>query len=285
MSFIRGMLAIQDYAACQELTSNELSLLLAIFRVYNDRRWPQEAQRIGNNELLSHCTFHGSARDKVLRQTRERLQERGLITYEKGTPYGPLPLYSICWEALGLADETPAAQPMEQPATQHAPQDTTQHSAQMGGMSGGNYDNIKNINGDGNINPVVTSGSPQRGSHTVAPARARGGTYTDANGAEMPCRYDWGWLASPKARAAVAQRIIDAMTGPMDAAGLHGTLCDLMAQGMPPELAEDCARQGLGALRMMARLKTLCMLRGWTEETNQKAVLAAVIGGHDRRCQ
>ena len=149
MNFIRGMLAIQDYAARQEMSSNELSLMLAIFRVYNDRRWPSEAQRIGNNELLSHCTFHGSARDKVLRQTRERLQERGLITYEKGTPYGPLPLYSIRWEALGLADETPAAQPAEQdaaqPTAQPAAQHSAQHTAQKGGMFAAENDN-KNIN-------------------------------------------------------------------------------------------------------------------------------------------
>ncbi len=279
MNFIRGMLAIQDYAARQEMSSNELSLMLAIFRVYNDRRWPSEAQRIGNNELLSHCTFHGSARDKVLRQTRERLQERGLITFEKGTPYGPMPLYGIRWEALGVAEETPAAQPAEQDSARHAAQDTAQHSAQhtaqKGGMFAAENDN-KNINIKANAD-VDT--------HTAAHARARGGTYTDADGKEKPCRYDWGWRASARARAAVAQRILDGMTSSMDCGGLHDKLCELMALGMPPELAEDCAAQGLSASRLMARLQTLCMLRGWTEDANRQASLAAVMRGRDRRCQ
>lgn len=284
MNFIRGMLAIQDYAARQEMSSNELSLMLAIFRVYNDRRWPLEPQRIGNNELLSHCTFHGSARDKVLRQTRERLQERGLITFEKGAPYGPMPLYEIRWEALGVAEETPAAQPSEQDSAQQAAQDTAQHSAHMGGMSGGDNDNnIKNINKDLNQNDAETVPF-DRGTHTAVVARAREGTYTDPDGMARPCRYDWGWLASGRARAAVAQRIMDGMTGPMDAGGLHGTLCELMALGMPPELAEDCAAQGLGARRLMARLRALCMLRGWTEEAEQQRQAAEALRGC-RRCQ
>lgn len=205
MNFIRGMLAIQDCAARQELSSNDMALLLAIFRVYNDRHWPSEPQRIGNNELLSHCTFHGSARDKVLRQTRERLQERGLITYEKGTPYGPLPLYSIRWEALGLADETPAAQPMEQPTAQHAPQDTAQHSAQTGGMFDPENDKIININ----INDQQTE--PAAAVTNVCVSGGRTHTMPAAwfNPGKPDGPDDGAWKYSERARCAIAQRMID----------------------------------------------------------------------------
>lgn len=207
MNFIRGMLAIQDYAARQEMSSNELSLMLAIFRVYNDRRWPLEPQHIGNNELLSHCTFHGSARDKVLRQTRERLQERGLITFEKGTPYGPMPLYEIRWEALGVAEEPPAAQPAEQDSAQHAAQDTAQHSAHMGGMPGGDHDNnIKNINKD-----LKTTGKQAVAQEHVCVSGA--GTHTAPARWFDPSRPDGAddeaWRYSSRARCAIAQRMIE----------------------------------------------------------------------------
>lgn len=260
---LKALFAAQDYAAREELSSNELSLLLAILRVYNSRRWPLEAQRIGNNELLSHCTFSGSARDKVLRQTREKLQRRGVITFVKGSPYGPQPVYGVCWEALGIACE---------PAAQNENQDSAQMGGMLGGMpSRGDGDNNININKD------ETSHTNEEWRDRAYRARARG-DYADMRGEKRPCRFDGAWRFSPRARAAVAQRLLEgfaAAGGVAISDNAHATLCELMALGMPPEWAEDALEVGLPCSRWLARLRTYANLRGFTREAAEAARLQA----------
>lgn len=66
-------------------------------------------------------------------------------------------------------------------------------------------------------------------------------TYTDENGQQQPCRFDGAFLTSERARGAVAQRIISQFFGDVDMIGAQETLCGFLGNGMPPELAEDCA--------------------------------------------
>lgn len=97
INFIRAFTAIQDYASSEELSSNELVLLLALFRAMNDRYWPDGMVGITNNQLLVYTTFAGSKRDETLRQARARLVERGVILYTPGVAYKSRPEYGINW--------------------------------------------------------------------------------------------------------------------------------------------------------------------------------------------
>lgn len=109
VNFVRATLAIQDYACREELSSNELSLLLAIFRVLNDQRFPEGMIEISNRRLLEKTTFNGSRRDWTLRETRQKLADRGVITFTAGDRRAQNPAYRINWEALGLAVEAESA--------------------------------------------------------------------------------------------------------------------------------------------------------------------------------
>lgn len=118
-----------------------------------------------------------------------------------------------------------------------------------------------------NGNPTETQGKPTEAkkqetgyrkqdegngaSHTekdppqVKDARARESGYVDPDGEIRPCRYDAAWMTSSRARAAVAQRVIEKITPLLDvrAAGdLHGYLMDAMKSGAPPEWIEDAAQ-------------------------------------------
>lgn len=92
----------------------------------------------------------------------------------------------------------------------------------------------------------------------VMDARAREGGYVDPDGEIRPCRYDAAWMTSSRARAAVAQRVIEKITPLLDvrAAGdLHGYLMDAMKSGAPPEWIEDAAQLAGGRVtRLLAMI-------------------------------
>lgn len=255
INFIRAMLAFQDLAAREELTANEVVLWMAIFRCHNDAYWPEGALAISNNQLLARTTFCGSKRDDTLRETRRRLAERGLITFTPGEAYKARPTYAICWEALGIAPED-----SPEDALEDAPQDTPEDAPKKRGEMGGYNQNI-------NINKNPAHGPGNMGeAHTTRP---RAGGYADPEGLLRPCRYDLGWLTSGKARAAVAQRLVDRL-GPEAGADMHDFFWRLMELGMPPELIEDAAGQGLNPVRLRARLRRLAEERGYTEEAAER---------------
>lgn len=105
INFVTAMLRFQDFAAREGMSAGEVMLFLAIFRVFNDRRWPAGAQAISNNELLVHTTFTGSGRDNTLRELRRKLAERGLIRFVPGDRRARQPEYAILWAALGMPEE------------------------------------------------------------------------------------------------------------------------------------------------------------------------------------
>ena len=133
-----------------------------------------------------------------------------------------------------------------------------------------------------NGNPTETQGKPTEAkkqetgyrkqdegngaSHTekdppqVKDARAREGTYVDPGGKTRPCRYDWAWMTSLRARAAVAQRVIENISPMLDMRGagdLHGYLMDALANGAPPEWIEDAAQLAGGRVaRLLAMIAT-----------------------------
>ena len=109
INFVKAWLAFQDYAAREMLTANQRTFFEALFRVMNDRRWPEGMQKITNNELLVHTSFYGSHRDDTLREARKALADKGLIIYEAGDRRAKQPEYAINWAALGIQEEEDTA--------------------------------------------------------------------------------------------------------------------------------------------------------------------------------
>lgn len=105
INFVKAVLAIQDYAAREELDSRELCLLLAIFRALNDLFFPDGMVEISSGRLLAIAGMNGSKRDDTLRAVREKLAERGVIEYRPGDRRSRKPAYRINWAVLGLAED------------------------------------------------------------------------------------------------------------------------------------------------------------------------------------
>lgn len=134
MNFVREFLAIQDYIVENELSANEAMLLLAVFRVLNDRYWPEGMVAIGNNQLLAKTTFTGSKRDDTLREARKRLAERGILRFVPGQPHVSLPCYCIAWDVLHPED-APEVSPEHAPEV--TPEVTPKNRGEMGGEARG----------------------------------------------------------------------------------------------------------------------------------------------------
>ena len=248
MNFVKAMLAIQDYAAREALSCNELITLLAVFRVYNDRYWPEGAVTITNNELLSHTTFHGSKRDETLRAARARLVERGVLECVAGDRRKAQPQYRIIWSALGLALEI---------APEIAPDIAPKKKGKNGGK--GPDDNIynkqaygKNENGKHQTPAAVPAVCDNEGHTQARPAAWFDPARPDETG-------DNAWKYSEKARCAIAQRMIDHMAAQgmesathaitddygqmihLEGPDLFGVMVRCMEYGMPPGHIMRCA--------------------------------------------
>lgn len=140
INFVKAVLAIQDYAAREELDSRELSVLLAIFRALNDRRFPAGMVTISNKQLLEKSTLNGSKRDDTLRAVRQKLADRGVIRFTPGDRRKDKPTYCIVWDALGIRETDGQAAAAPQTAPHIAPNNQ--------GKTGGNpFDNIIINNG------------------------------------------------------------------------------------------------------------------------------------------
>ena len=109
----------QDWAAAEEMSANEVILFLAIARCINDRWWPDGPVGLTNNQILVYTTFHGSQRDRTLRETRKKLAERGIIRFSPGEKCragqeAQKAVYQLCLEPI-LKDSA-----MRDPEAMHA---------------------------------------------------------------------------------------------------------------------------------------------------------------------
>lgn len=198
MNFVREFLAIQDYIVENELSANEAMLLLAVFRVLNDRFWPEGMVAIGNNQLLAKTTFTGSKRDDTLREARKRLAERGILRFVPGQPHVSLPCYCIAWDVLHPED-APEVSPEHAPEV--TPEVTPKNRGETGGeargvirgMDGGRgiYNNIsvypqnENRNGKGETKPPETVDEDELRLNELR-ARAREALTEQYPGAKIP---------------------------------------------------------------------------------------------------
>jgi len=201
INFVKAWLAFQDYASAEELSSNEVILFMAIFRCFNDHRWPDGALGITNNQLLNHTTFNTTKRDDVLRETREKLAERGLITYTKGVVYKSRATYAINWSML--LDDAPETAP------ETAPKDAPENGDDLGVVSGGYIIENKNENVNSVPDPDDEEHTQDDSQLSFNRARAEKSAGYQPFDPSNPSHNDNGWRYSDRARYAIARRITD----------------------------------------------------------------------------
>lgn len=226
-NFVRDTLALQDCMIREELTANEYILLMAIYRIWNDRRFPDGPLAIGLNQLLSFTSFNGSRRDNTLRETRDKLAARGLLRVEKGAKGESKATYEIIWDAvLGQDQGGEASEPEDTASPEDAPEGAPEDAAQSASQSAAQsaykkcvyYVNV-NQKGDAHTRCIgVSQAARAREADRAEKAELSTGLSTSAAKTqrnELPvCEeviaVDNAWKYSPRARCAIAQRLLNA---------------------------------------------------------------------------
>lgn len=236
INFVRAVLAIQDYAAREELDSRELCLLLAIFRALNDLYFPEGMVEISSGRLLAIAGMNGSKRDDTLRAVREKLAERGVIEYRPGDRRSRKPAYRINWAVLGLsADIDPNKQGKTQGKGEIDPDFAPEKQGKKQGKTG-YYNNYYYPQGE------TENGNRGMDDETSAAgeARAREG---------LPCKVS-DIMAGPHIVMSDGAPIPDLRTSPdqdkMTAVALYSLAESVPGLKAPPRLAQrlaDVARE------------------------------------------
>lgn len=272
-NFVRDSLALHACMIREELSGNEFILLTALFMLYNDRHFPGGPISVGINQLLAYTNFTGSTRDDTLRITRKRLEERGLIRVTPGVAHVSKASYEIIWSAVYGDDDQEAEAPAEDDA-QDAPQDSPKDAPKdapkkpevFRAESRGSFVNVNPKTDSHTRDSAVCQAARAREADGAEKAELSTGLSTGAlrktqrndTGAaktqrnELPvCEeviaVDSAWKYSPRARCAVAQRLLNAgdrlldrttvVTDAgdiLDGRELFDTLVGAMAAGVSP---------------------------------------------------
>ncbi len=275
INYIHESKAFCEYASEERLHDSEIVLWHALFNLVNLRassnNWPEAFIPITNSKLLAMTPWgSGNAAVEKLRRTRDRLVQRGLIAYEAGERRKRAPMYQLRYFHPG-ADEG---------FTHNNMGNAVGNGVGNGvGKGVGNGVDIKEKDRDLNPdrNPVTHSEKPVAVSRAREGATswrentaARPGGYKRADGTVGMCRFDQGWQTSDKARGAIAQRLMDGWAGENDLDNLHTRLCELMLDGLPPEVIEDAMPSQVRASFLLARLNTLYMVLGYEAQREER---------------
>ena len=250
INFVAEFRAIMDTCRKESIPARARLLWIALFYLANDRaqeneqtgtwEWPDDFFAVNNAELVTHCPLE----KRAMLEARNRLKQMGFIDFKAGDNATKPAKYRLKYlSGAQWCKNVPQGVPQGVP--QHVPY-------------------YLNINKDREINETNT--------HTmqniVNSARARdrlAETYTDENGIQQPCRFDAAFLTSERARASVAQRIINQFFGDVDMTGAQDELCEFLENGMPPELAEDCVERYTSMSGWLGHINRL-YVRGRYEE-------------------
>lgn len=233
INFVSEFRAITDTCRRECIPGRARLLWIALFTLANDRakisddgdtwEWPDDFFPVSNSELEANCPLE----KRAMLEARNRLKQLGVIDFRAGESQHKPAKYKLIYQTSGwryknVPPNVPPQVPPQVPRT--APQDVPFYI---------NTEYKNNADKKG----VYSHTSDQR---RPSDARARlDDTYIDANGEEMPCRYDGAFQTSEKARAAVAQRILDGFFGDIDSENAHRRICTFLHDGMPPEIFED----------------------------------------------
>lgn len=275
ISYINECKAFCDFAGEERLSDSEVVLWHALFNLFNLRaasnNWPEGFLPLTNAKVLS-MTPWGSGNPAVekLRRTRDRLIQRGLINYEAGERRKRAPMYQLRYFH-------PVADDGFTPKNMVNGVGNVQDNHEGNGQGNGQDIKEKDRDSDPDRNPCTHSEKPvavSRAREGAASWRentaARPGGYKRADGNVGMCRFDQGWQTSDKARGAIAQRLLDGWAGENDQDNLHGRLCELLEDGLPPEVIEDTMPGMHRASLLLARLNSLYMVLGYEKQRDQR---------------
>ena len=276
VNYVREHTRFMEYATDEHLTPSERLLWYALMHIMNQRAkgndWPGEFIRISNDRLLSYCPM----KYDTIAAARNGLKQRGLIDYQKGDKNKLSPAYRMIYFSPEESN----------------PEISDNMGGNIGDNMGGNIgDNMGGNIGDININNTEMDTLPERkpgGIHTqdnvywehYTQARAHG--YIGPDGLQRPARYDSAWMTSPKARGAVAQRIINGFPFQTETGtALHDRLVELMKYGMPPETIEDIGKRANSSSQCTAALLMFAENMGFTEAAYEWRRCLKVAGGNE----
>ncbi len=272
ISYVNECKAFCEYASEERLSDNEVVLWHALFNLVNQRatsnHWPEAFIPLTNAKVLSMTPWgSGNAAVEKLRRTRDRLIQRGVIDYEPGERRKRAPMYQLKYFCPG-----------DDGSFTH----TNMVNSVCKGVGNGEGNDvgkgvdIKDKDLDRNPDLDVTyiqEAAPGRAREEAARQygmKPRPGGYKRADGTVGACRFDQGWQTSEKARGAIAQRLMDGWDGEMDTDNLWGQLCELMQDGLPPEVIEDAMQGYKRAGTLLARLNALYMALGYEAERSER---------------
>jgi len=261
VNYVRECRAFQAAAGERQITANEVVLWHALFELFNRKaegdRWPDGFLPFSNAQLLALTPFgSGDSGTEILRRAREKLVKRGLIRYRPGQRRSRMPEYSLVYFCAEPLSATESAQ-QNRAGIDSGPAEATRKdggkaSGGSGGKAGGrSFDLPPNQSAD--RNPVHTPSD--RETPVPRAAEASPGPPTAPQG------YDLGWKTSARARGAVAQRLLDRYGGRLDTSDPWGDLCELMAQGLPPDVIERAMPTRPCFSGLVARLRALALCR------------------------
>lgn len=268
ISYINECKAFCDFAGEERLSDSEVVLWHALFNLFNLRaassNWPEGFLPLTNAKVLS-MTPWGSGNPAVekLRRTRDRLIQRGLIAYEPGERRKRAPMYQLRYFHPGADDGFTPNNKVKGVGNQQG-----NHEGNVQGNGQDIKDKDRDLNPDRNPcthseKPVVQHRAREGAASWRTDSTARPGGYKRADGTVGMCRFDQGWQTSDRARGAIAQRLMDGWAGDNDLDNLHSRLCELMLDGLPPEVIEDTMPGIQRASLLLARLNSLYMVLGY----------------------
>ena len=262
INFVDEFRSIMETCRRESLPAKPRLLWIALFYLANDRarkdqqtgtwEWPDDFFPVNNAELAIHCPLE----KRAMLEARNRLKQLGVIDFRSGDNANRPAKYLIRYQTFCQR-------------CKNVPQDVPQGVPHY-------INNKQGINQRDNTHD----------DDIVINARARdrlSSTYLTENGEAAPCRYDSGFLVSPKARGAVAQRILGGFFGDVDVENAHATLCGFLEDGMPPELAEDCIDDYHSMSQWLAHVRKIYMAGRYEEKRDalEKAKLARMVGGSE----
>jgi hypothetical protein len=226
VNYLKTLLRLQEWAAEEELSANEVILFQAVLRCLNDRYWPDGPVGLTNNQILVYTTFSGSQRDRTLRETRKRLAARGILTFSPGQPCrngqeAAKAVYQIHLEVMD--GHSPEEDPYSEEYVGHSPEeDHPDDGSMVASVVGsavpsvvkkyhGGHHSIENVNSNTELNydntVLISSKTRAReGGLKLAEMGPASGFFDPANPGKP---FDNGWKLSERARKSIALQMVN----------------------------------------------------------------------------
>ena len=263
INFVAEFRAIMEACRRDSVPGRTRLLWIALFYLANDRaredeqtgawEWPDDFFPVNNAELATHCPLE----KRAILEARNRLKQMGVIDFKAGDNALKPAKYRFRYLTCDQWCKN---------APQHAPQEVPQHAPQ-------GAPNYININRDIRVNPKEndTHTDVNHIIHRAGAGARRQDTevYKTAEGETKPCRFDWAFKTSDRARMAVAQRILDRFDGELDSENAHFRICEMLHDGMEPEIFEDEIGKYSSLREYIAAMATIFHIRGYEERRDQ----------------